>query len=43
MPVVVERKLKKQAKKLGFKPGSKRFNAYVYGTLAKIAKMTKKR
>lgn len=42
MPKDIERKLKQEAKKKGFKPGSERFNRYVYGTLAKIEKMTSK-
>jgi hypothetical protein len=36
MPVI---KLKKEAKKAGLKPGSKRFNAYVYGTEARIKRL----
>lgn len=39
MPKAVERKLKKQAKKLGL--SKKRTGAYVYGTLAKIKKSKK--
>ncbi len=35
MPVT---KLKAEARKAGLKPGTKRFNAYVYGTEAKIKK-----
>lgn len=33
MPVT---KLKQEARKAGLKPGSKRYNAYVYGTEARI-------
>jgi len=33
MPKALERKLKAQAKKKGFKPGSDRYNRYVYGGL----------
>lgn len=33
MPKKMEESLKKSAKKKGFKPGSDRFNRYVYGTL----------
>lgn len=33
MPKKLENLLKKEAKKDRLKPGSKRFNAYVYGTL----------
>ena len=29
----MEKNLKKEAKKKGFKPGSKRYGAYVYGTM----------
>lgn len=40
MPVKIERKLKAEARKRGLK--GKKFNAYVYGTLNKIAKMERK-
>lgn len=33
MPKALENKLKLEAVKKGFTPGSKRFGAYVYGTL----------
>lgn len=33
MPAKLERALKRQAKRKGFKPGSPRFRRYVYGTL----------
>jgi len=36
MPKEIEDKLKKEAKKKGFKEGSKKFNAYVWGTLRKL-------
>lgn len=36
MPKEIEQKLKKAAKKRGFRPGSDKFGAYVYGTLNKI-------
>ena len=38
MPEKLERKLKLEAIKKGFKPEGKRFGAYVFGTLAKIKK-----
>ena len=41
MPVKIERKLKKQAKKKGLI--GKRKNAYIYGTLNKIEKKTRTR
>ena len=41
MPKKLERKLKKMAKKKGYK--GKRANSYVYGTLNKIKKKQKKR
>lgn len=33
MPKAMERSLKKSAKKKGIKKGSKRYGAYVYGTM----------
>jgi len=36
MPKVLEDKLKRQARKKGYK--GKRFDAYVFGTLAKLKK-----
>jgi hypothetical protein len=38
MPLAEERKLKAEAKKKGYKPGSIAYNRYVYGTLAKQKK-----
>jgi len=35
MPKKVEKKLKAQAAKKGFKKGSKKYGAYVYGTMKK--------
>lgn len=35
MPAELERKLKKEASKSGLTPGSKKFNAYVYGVMRK--------
>lgn len=35
MPAKMERALKRKAKKKGFKAGSKRYGAYVYGTMRK--------
>lgn len=35
MPKKMEAALKREAKKKGFKPGSKRYDAYVYGTMRK--------
>lgn len=35
MPEKMEKELKKTAKKKGFKPGGKRSNAYIYGTMRK--------
>lgn len=43
MPKEIHRRLVASAKKHGFKKGSKRYNRYVYGTLAKIEKARKKR
>src|SRR5690348_7467559 len=36
MPKQLENQLKQSAKKQGLKPGSDRYNAYVYGTLHKV-------
>lgn len=36
MPKRLEQKLEREASKRGFKKGSDRWNAYVYGTLDKI-------
>jgi len=36
MPKKLERILKRAAKKAGLKPGSDRYNAYVYGTLNRV-------
>lgn len=38
MPKKLKKKLKTEAIKKGFKPGSKRYNAYVFGTMEKIKK-----
>lgn len=43
MPVRAERNLKHAAKKQGMKPGSDRYNRYVYGTLRKIERRKKRR
>lgn len=42
MPRRAERNLKREAKKHGYKPGSDRYNRYVYGTLGKIEKKKKR-
>jgi hypothetical protein len=41
MPAKMEKSLKQEALKHGFKKGGKRYNAYVYGTLAKLKKLHK--
>ena len=38
MPKEMERRLRREAEKQGLTPGSKEYDAYVYGTLAKIEK-----
>lgn len=38
MPAEVEAALKASARRQGLKPGTKRWRAYVYGTLARIKK-----
>lgn len=43
MPAALERKLKAEAKARGYRPGSDVYNAYVYGTLAKIKKAIEKK
>jgi hypothetical protein len=42
MPVEIERKLMKRARKKGLKKGSKSYGRYVYGTLNRIEKALKK-
>lgn len=41
MPKKLENKLKREAQKHGFKKSSKKYNAYVYGTLNKVEKKKK--
>ena len=41
MPKKYHDKVARSAKKRGLKPGSERYNAYVYGTLNKIEKRHK--
>jgi len=36
MPAALHRRLERQAIKAGLKPGTERFDAYVYGTLSLI-------
>lgn len=36
MPAKLERSLRAGARKLGLRPGSRRWRAYVYGTAARI-------
>lgn len=36
MPKQLEERLMREAKKKGYKPGSKEFNAYVYGTMRRM-------
>lgn len=43
MPLKAERSLKREAHKHGFKTGSKRYRAYVYGTLNKLKKLHKRK
>jgi hypothetical protein len=44
MPTKIDRKLKKGAHKKGLKPGTDRYNKYVYGTGSRIqANMARKR
>lgn len=38
MPKVIERRLRAEAKRHGFKPESTRYNRYVYGTLARLGR-----
>lgn len=42
MPAKMERNLKRGARRRGLKPGSKRYGAYVYGTMAKKKKGKKR-
>ncbi len=41
MPEWLHKRLKRSAKKAGLKPGSARFNAYVFSTLEKYKKRRK--
>lgn len=41
MPKKIEDALKRRAVQKGFKPGSDRYDRYVYGTLAKIKESRK--
>jgi hypothetical protein len=41
MPKKLEEALKRSARARGFRPGSDRYNRYVYGTLAKVKKAKK--
>ena len=41
MPKTVEEALKRRARQLGYKPGSDRYNRYVYGSLEKLASQKK--
>lgn len=43
MPVAMERALRKSAKRKGFKPGSDRWNRYVYGTIERWKKKHNKK
>lgn len=43
MPKKLEQKLKREARKDGLRAGSKRYNAYVYGTERKIAAAKKRK
>lgn len=43
MPLKMEKSLKHEAVKHGFKKGGKRYNAYVYGTLNKFKKLHKRK
>jgi len=36
MPLALEKKLHEEAIKKGYKPGSKQYNAYVYGTMRRM-------
>lgn len=40
MPLAAERSLKTEARKHGFKKGTRRYNAYVYGTMNKLGILT---
>lgn len=41
MPKKLHDKLAREAQKKGYKPGSERYKAYVYGTMKKIEKKKK--
>ena len=43
MPLAEERRIRYEARRAGLKPGSERYQAYVYGTLAKIKEARRKK
>jgi hypothetical protein len=43
MPIREERRLKAAAVRRGLKPGTDRYNAYVYGTMQKIERRRKRK
>ena len=43
MPIAEERRIRYEARRAGLKPGSERYQAYVYGTLNKIKEARKRK
>ena len=43
MPLAEERRIRYEARRAGLKPGSERYQAYVYGTLNKIKEARRKK
>jgi hypothetical protein len=43
MPKAAERALKREARKHGIKPGTRRYGAYVYGTAMRIKREEEKK
>lgn len=43
MPQAAERSLRRGARRAGLRPGSRRWRAYVYGTLARLKRAMRRR
>jgi len=43
MPAALERSLRRGARRAGLRPGGRRWRAYVFGTLAQIKRLTRRK